>query len=227
MDFNLTEDQKSFQQVAQEFAEKEMAPKAAEWDSQKVFPKDVIAKAGEQGFCGVYIKEDVGGLGLSRLDASLIFEELAIGCPSTAAYITIHNMVTWMIDSFGQESVRTKYCPEMTAGVKLGSYCLTEPWSGSDAASLKATAVKKGNKWILNGTKAFVSGGGSTDILVVMARTGDHTPRGISSFVVEAQSKGVSFGDNEKKMGLEFSTHFHCQFGSGRNPRGKSFRSGR
>ena len=203
MEFDLTENQLAFQEAARSFAEKELAPYAAQWDAKKIFPKEAIRKAGEIGFCGVYIREDVGGLGLSRLDATIIFEELAAACPSTTAYITIHNMVTWMIDHYGSDEVRKKFCPELTSGQKLGSYCLTEPGSGSDAASLKTTAVKKDNHYILNGTKAFVSGAGETDVLVVMAKTGE---KEISSFVVPTSLKGISFGENEKKLGWNSQT---------------------
>lgn len=201
MNFSLNEEQLAFQEAARSFAEKELAPFASEWDSKKIFPREAIQKAGELGFCGIYTREDVGGMGMPRLDAAIIFEELAAACPSTTAYITIHNMVTWMVDTFGTENARKKYCPVLATGQKLGSYCLTEPGSGSDAASLKTTAEKKGDKYILNGTKAFISGAGVTDVLVVMARTGDNSPRGISAFVVDAETTGISYGENEKKLG--------------------------
>lgn len=201
MEFNLNEDQQAFQDAARRFAEKELAPYASEWDAQKIFPREAIAKAGELGFCGVYTREDAGGLGLSRLDAAIIFEELAAACPSTTAYITIHNMVSWMIDEFGNDGIRKQLCPDLSSGVLLGSYCLTEPGSGSDAAALKTTAVKKDNKYIINGTKAFISGAGESDILIVIARTGDSSPKGISAFIVPANSEGISFGEKEKKLG--------------------------
>lgn len=201
MDFELSEDQLGFQEAARDFAQAQLAPNAAEWDAKKIFPKEVIAEAGELGFCGVYISEDVGGMGLPRLDASIIFEELAAGCTSTTAYITIHNMVTWMIDRFGIEETRQKYCPSMAEGQMLGSYCLTEPGSGSDAASLRTTAKLEGDHYVVNGTKAFVSGGGETDVLVVMVRTGEAGPRGISTLVIDAKADGVTYGENEKKMG--------------------------
>lgn len=165
---------------------------------EKDLPKATIKKAAESGFLGVYVKEDVGGLGLSRLDAAIIFEELAFGCPSTAAYISIHNMVTWMIDEFGSAALREKFCPALASGEKLGSYCLTEPGSGSDAASLKSNAILDGDHYILNGTKAFVSGAGESDILIVMAKTAE---KEISSFVVPTDLEGISFGENEKKLG--------------------------
>jgi alkylation response protein AidB-like acyl-CoA dehydrogenase len=198
MNFNLTEDQIAFQEVAQSFAQKELATHAAEWDAKKIFPKETIRKAAESGFCGVYIKEDVGGLGLTRLDAAIIFEELAAGCPSTAAYITIHNMVTWMIDEFGSADLRANFCPDLASGKKLGSYCLTEPGSGSDAASLQTTAKRKDGHYVLNGTKAFVSGAGESDVLVVMTKTAE---KEITSFVVPTTLEGISFGENEKKLG--------------------------
>ncbi|MEZ4814941.1 MAG: acyl-CoA dehydrogenase family protein [Bdellovibrionota bacterium] len=199
--FELTENQKQFQEAARTFAQSEMAPLAAEWDAKKIFPKDVLKKAAEMGFMGVYTREDVGGMELGRLDAAIMFEELAAGCTSTTAYITIHNMVTWMIDAFGPEALRKEWCPKLTSAELLGSYCLTEANSGSDAASLKTKAVKEGDVYTLNGSKVFVSGGGETDVLVVMARTGDNTPKGISAFLVPANTPGVSYGENEKKMG--------------------------
>ena len=201
MNFDLSEEQLAFQEAARDFAAKELAPKAAEWDEKKHFPVDVIRRAGEMGFCGIYTREDVGGMNLGRLDAAVIFEELATGCVSTTAFLTIHNMVTWMIDNFGTESLRTSFVPRLASGELLGSYCLTEPGSGSDAASLRTSAVKKGASYIINGTKAFISGAGATQMLVVMARTGDASPKGISAFAVPAEAKGVSYGENEKKMG--------------------------
>jgi alkylation response protein AidB-like acyl-CoA dehydrogenase len=201
MDFELSEEQKAYQDAARTFASKELTPNAQKWDEAKIFPKDVLKKAAELGFMGVYTREDVGGLALSRLDAAIIFEELAYGCTSTTAYMTIHNMVTWMIDNFATEEIRKEWCPQMVVGEKLGSYCLTEPNAGSDAASLKTKAEKKSDHYVLSGSKAFVSGGGESDVLVVMARTGDDSPKGISSFVVPAKSEGISFGENEKKMG--------------------------
>jgi len=201
MEFNLNEDQLAFQDAARKFAEKELFPYASEWDAEKKFPKEAIVKAGELGFCGVYTSEEAGGLGLSRLDAAIIFEELAAACPSTTAYITIHNMVSWMTDEFGNDEIRKNVCPDLASGKLLGSYCLTEPGSGSDAAGLKTTAVKKGNKYIINGTKAFISGAGESDILIVMARTGESGTKGISAFVVHADTPGISFGEKEKKLG--------------------------
>ena len=201
MDFELNEDQIAFSDMARAFAQNEMEPHAAEWDQQQIFPVDVLQKAGELGFCGLYSPEDVGGLGLSRLDASIIFEQLAMGCTSTTAFITIHNMATWMIADFGNEETREFWCPDLTAGQKLASYCLTEPNAGSDAASLKTTARKEGDHYLLNGSKIFISGAGSTDVLVVMARTGEAGPKGISAFAVDAKAAGITYGRKEEKMG--------------------------
>ncbi|XLM22743.1 acyl-CoA dehydrogenase family protein, partial [Chromobacterium piscinae] len=195
------EDQLAFQQSARDFAERELAPRAAEWDAESIFPLDVIRKSGDMGFLGLYTPEAYGGLGLSRLDSAIVFEELAAGCTSTAAYLTIHNMVSWMIASFGSKQLAEQWVPKMVTGEVLGSYCLTEPGAGSDAASLKTRAEKKGEVYVLNGGKMFISGAGSTQVLVVMARTGGPGPKGISAFVVPADAPGVSYGKKEKKMG--------------------------
>ncbi len=201
MDFDLNEDQRGFQDVARDFAERELAPHAAEWDREAIFPKETIARAGELGFCGLYANPDHGGLGLPRLDATIVFEELAGACPSTAAFITIHNMATWMISQFASEAVASHWGPALTSGQKLASYCLTEPGAGSDAASLKTTARRDGEHYVLNGGKAFISGAGSTDVLVVMARTGAAGPVGISALVVPADLPGIGYGKKEEKMG--------------------------
>ncbi|GAB2598102.1 acyl-CoA dehydrogenase family protein [Nitrincola alkalisediminis] len=201
MDFELNEDQIAFADMATAFARNELEPHAAEWDQTHFFPVDVIRKAGEMGFASLYSPEAVGGLGLSRLDASIIFERLSMGCTSTTAYLTIHNMVTWMVTSFAKPEVVEAYAPALVTAEKLGSYCLTEPNAGSDAASLKTTAVRDGDVYILNGSKVFISGAGSTDVLVVMARTGGAGARGVSAFVVDAQSEGINYGRCEDKMG--------------------------
>jgi len=201
MDFELNEDQIAFADLARSFAEKEFAPQAAHWDEAQIFPIETLRKAGELGLCGLYAPEDVGGLGLSRLDASIIFEELAQGCTSTTAYLTIHNMVTWMIAEYGSPATREHWCPSMTAGEQFGSYCLTEPNAGSDAASLKTTATLQGDTYLINGSKIFISGAGSTDLLIVMARTGEAGAKGISAFAVDAKSEGISYGRKEQKMG--------------------------
>ncbi|MFC7047768.1 isobutyryl-CoA dehydrogenase [Emcibacter nanhaiensis] len=201
MDFYFTEEQRAMQDMARDFAENELAPFAAEWDRDHHFPVDKLRKAAELGLAGIYTREDVGGSELTRLDAAIIFEELSKGCTSTAAYLTIHNMVTWMIDSFGSEETRQKYCPRLTTMELVGSYCLTEPGAGSDAASLKTKAVRDGDHYVLNGSKAFISGGGFSDVYVVMVRTGEEGPKGISAIVVEKGTEGLSFGARERKMG--------------------------
>jgi len=201
MDFELSEDLRAFQDAAKDFAQQEMAPYAAEWDQKTIFPEDMLRQAASLGFAGIYVRDDVGGSGLSRMDAAVIFEELAAACPSTAAYISIHNMASWMIDRFGTEDQRQKFLPNLTSMTHFASYCLTEPGAGSDAASLKTKAVKQGEYYTLNGSKAFISGGGRSDIYVVMARTGEDGPKGISTFVVEKGTEGLSFGKKEEKMG--------------------------
>ena len=201
MNFELTEDQQAFVDTAKAFADKELAPNAARWDEESHFPIEVFRKAGEMGFMGMYTPEEAGGFGMSRLDSALIFEQLAGGCTATTAMMTIHNMVTWMIGSFGQQDGIEEWVPELVTGEKLGSYCLTEPGSGSDAASLRTSAKKDGDEYVLNGSKMFISGAGSTDVMVVMARTGEAGPKGISAFVVPADAKGISYGKKEDKMG--------------------------
>lgn len=201
MDFELNEDQLAFQSSARDFAAGEMAPHAARWDEESHFPVDVIAKAGELGFCGLYTPEEVGGLGLSRLDATVVFEELAHACPSTAAFLTIHNMVSWMIASWATPAVKATWCAELAVGKKIGSYCLTEPGSGSDAGSLKTSAKLVDGHYVINGSKAFISGAGATDVLVLMARTGGDGAKGVSAFVVPADAAGISYGKKEVKMG--------------------------
>ncbi|ELA8085286.1 acyl-CoA dehydrogenase family protein [Vibrio parahaemolyticus] len=201
MDFELNEDQRAFADTAQQFSLERLAPMAAEWDEKQIFPKDVLREAGELGFLSLYTPEAHGGLGLSRLDASIVFEQLSMGCTSTTAFMTIHNMVSWMVASFATEDVRAKYCPKLVTGEWLGSYCLTEPNAGSDAASLTTTASKKGDTYVLNGGKAFISGAGETDVLVVMARTGEAGAKGVSAFVVPARADGISYGRKEPKMG--------------------------
>ncbi len=203
MQLDLSEEQTAFQEAARAFAQGELAPRAAEWDERKIFPKDVIAKAGALGFCGIYTPEDCGGMALSRLDTAIILEELAGGCTSTAAYISIHNMATWMIATWGTEAVKNHWCGPLTRAEKLASYCLTEPNAGSDAGALQTSARRLGDGYVLNGSKMFISGAGSTDLLVVMARTGslEQGPNGISAFAVAADTPGISYGKNEIKMG--------------------------
>ena len=201
MDFNLSEDQRAIEDAARAFALAELAPHSARWDEEKHFPVDVLKKAAELGFAGLYVREDVGGSALSRLDASIVFEQLSYGDVSTAAFISIHNMASWMIDRFGSEELRRRYLPKLTTMELIASYALTEPGSGSDAAAMKTTAVKDGDGYLLNGSKAFISGAGTSDIYVVMARTGEAGARGISCIVVEKGTPGLSFGAQEKKLG--------------------------
>lgn len=197
----LNEEQKEFQRVAFSFAAQEMMPNMAEWDQKELFPVDMMRKAARLGFGGVYVRTDVGGSGLSRLDTSVIFEALATGCTSTTAYMSIHNMCVWIIDAFGNEEQRHRFCPPLCTMEKFASYCLTEPGSGSDAASLLTSAERQGDHYILNGSKAFISGGGEADIYVVMCRTGGPGHKGISCVVVEKGTPGLSFGKKEKKVG--------------------------
>nr|XP_057935784.1 isobutyryl-CoA dehydrogenase, mitochondrial [Doryrhamphus excisus] len=197
----LSDEQKEFQKVAFDFAANEMAPHMAEWDQKEVFPVETMRRAAQLGFGGIYVQPDVGGSGLSRLDTSVIFEALSTGCVSTTAYISIHNMCAWMIDTFGNAEQRQRFCPDLCSMEKFASYCLTEPGSGSDAASLLTSAQRKGDHYILNGSKAFISGGGDTDVYVVMCRTGGTGPKGISCLVVEKGTPGLSFGKKEKKVG--------------------------
>ena len=201
MDFALNDDQRAIQDAARQFAEAELAPHSAEWDETKHFPVDVMRHAAEMGFCGIDTGEEHGGMALGRVEAALIFEELSRGDVSTAAFISIHNMATWMIDKFGSDDLRGRYVPSLVTMEKIASYCLTEPGSGSDAAGLRTTAKRDGEHWVLNGSKAFISGAGTSDVYVVMARTGADGPKGISTFVVDKDAPGLSFGAQERKMG--------------------------
>jgi len=201
MNFDLTEDQQMFAETAKQFSDTEFAPLAAKWDQEHIFPKDVIAKAGELGFCGLYSPEDVGGLALSRLDSSIIFEQLSMGCTSTTAMMTIHNMASWMIATWGTQEVKNTWCPSLVMGKKLASYCLTEPSAGSDAASLRTSAKKDGEHYLVNGSKVFISGAGETDILVVMVRTGEAGAKGISALAIPADLDGIIYGKAEDKLG--------------------------
>ena len=201
MDFALTDDQRAIQDAARAFADAELAPHSAEWDETKHFPVDVMKHAAEMGFCGIYTGEEHGGMALGRVEAAVIFEELSRGDVSTAAFISIHNMATWMIDKFGSDDLRARYVPRLVSMELIASYCLTEPGSGSDAAALRTTARLDGDHYVLNGSKAFISGAGTSDVYVVMARTGADGPKGISTFVVEKDTPGLSFGAQEKKMG--------------------------
>ena len=201
MDFELTEEQRAFQELARNFARDEMAPNAAAWDQGSVFPADTLRQGAALGFAGLTIRDDVGGAGLSRLDAALIFEELAGACPSTAAYISIHNMACWMIDHYGSDAQRHRWLPRLMTMEHFASYCLTEPGAGSDAAALTTRAERDGETYVLNGAKAFISGAGRSDVYICMVRTGGAGADGISTLVVEKDTPGLSFGRNEAKLG--------------------------
>ena len=201
MDFALNEDQRAIEDAARRFAKDRLAPFAAKWDAEEIFPVGTLREAAALGFAGIYVKSDVGGSEMRRLDAAIIMEELSAGCTSTAAFISIHNMASWMIDRFGNEEQRKRFLPKMTTMEKIASYCLTEPGSGSDAASLKTRAVRDGDRYVLNGAKAFISGAGVSDIYVCMVRTGEDGPKGVSCLVVEKGTPGLSFGKKERKMG--------------------------
>jgi alkylation response protein AidB-like acyl-CoA dehydrogenase len=201
MDFNLTDDQRAIEDAARAFAAAELAPHSARWDEEKHFPVDVLRKAAELGFAGLYVGEDVGGSALSRLDASIVFEQLSYGDVSTAAFISIHNMASWMIDRFGSDDLRKRYLPRLTTMELIAAYALTEPGAGSDAAAMTTSARRDGDHYVLNGSKAFISGAGTSDIYVVMARTGGPGAKGVSAFVVENGTPGLSFGAQERKMG--------------------------
>lgn len=201
MDFALTEEQRAIQDTARQFAERELLPHAARWDEEAIFPIDTLRAAAGLGFAGIYVRDDFGGSGLTRLDAAIVFEELARACVSTAAYLTIHNMAAWMIDRFGDEAQRRRFLPKLMTMEHCASYCLTEPGAGSDAASLSARAELEGDHYRVTGTKAFISGGGASDLYIAMLRTGGAGARGISCLVVEKATPGLSFGRKEKKLG--------------------------
>ena len=199
--FELTDDQLAIQDMARKFTADEITPHAAKWDEEHIFPRDTIRKAAELGFAAIYVSEDSGGIGLGRLEAALIMEAMAYGCPSTSAFISIHNMASWMIDRFGGQDVKDKFLPNLVGMDKIASYCLTEPGSGSDAAALKTKAVLDGDHYVVNGAKQFISGAGENEIYVTMVRTGEEGPKGISCLVIEKDMDGVTFGANEKKLG--------------------------
>ncbi|WP_432121519.1 acyl-CoA dehydrogenase family protein [Streptomyces sp. S1] len=197
----LTKDQLALAEVTLDFAQEQLSPHAVAWDQDKHFPVDVLRRAAELGLGGVYVREEHGGSGLGRVDGVLVFESLATGCPSIAGYLSIHNMVAWMIDRYGDDAQRGRWLPDLCSARRLGSYCLTEPGAGSDAAALRTRAERVGDDYVLTGVKQFVSGAGASDVYVVMARTGAEGPGGITAFVVERDDPGVSFGANERKMG--------------------------
>lgn len=199
--FDLTEDQLAIQEMARRFTADAITPYAAEWDEKHHFPRDVVKAAAELGFGGIYVSEEGGGIGLGRLEAALIMEAMAYGCPSTSAFISIHNMAAWMIDAYGDMGVKARYLPDLVAGERLASYCLTEPSSGSDAAALRTKAVRDGDEYVVTGSKQFISGGGENEVYVTMVRTGEEGPKGISCLVIEKDMPGVSFGAQERKLG--------------------------
>ena len=201
MDFELNDEQQAYIASARAFSDKELAPHAALWDAESIFAKDALRAAGELGFMGMYTPEAAGGLGMGRLDASLIVEELAKGCTTTAAFLTIHNMATAMIGKYCQQSVIDEWCPDLVMGRTLASYCLTEPGAGSDAGSLRTSAQRDDDVYIVNGSKVFISGAGETDVLVVMTRTSDAGPKGVTALLIAADAEGVHYGKKEHKMG--------------------------
>ena len=221
--FSLTDDQLAIQDMARRFTAEQITPNAAKWDEEKLFPRDVVRQAGELGFGGIYISEEMGGIALGRLESALIFEALSYGCPSTAAFISVHNMASWMIDKFGGDAVKQRYLPQLVSMEKLGSYCLTEPGSGSDAAALKTAARLDGDHYVVNGTKQFTTGGGVNDFYVTMVRTSDASQggggaKGISCLVIEKEWEGVSFGANERKLGWNSSPTAQVNFDNVRVP---------
>jgi alkylation response protein AidB-like acyl-CoA dehydrogenase len=216
--FQLTEDQLAIQDMARRFTADAITPYAAEWDETKHFPRDVVRQAGELGLGAIYISEEMGGINLGRLESALIFEAMSYGCPSTAAFISVHNMASWIIDKFGDDQLKQRYLPGLVGMEKLGSYCLTEPGSGSDAAALKTTARLEGDHYVVNGTKQFITGGGVNDIYVTMVRTGDNGAKGISCLVIDKDQEGVSFGPNEKKLGWNSSPTAQVMFDNVRVP---------
>ena len=216
--FQLNDDQLAIQEMAQRFTADNITPHAGEWDEQHHFPEDVIKRTAELGFGAIYVSEESGGIGLGRLEAALIMEAMAYGCPTTSAFISIHNMAAWMIDTFGGQELKDRYLPDLIGMERLASYCLTEPGSGSDAAALKTSAKLDGDDYVLNGTKQFISGGGVNDVYVVMVRTGDEKAKGISALVVDKDTPGVSFGAPEKKLGWNASPTAQVIFEDARVP---------
>jgi alkylation response protein AidB-like acyl-CoA dehydrogenase len=218
--FDLTDEQRQIQEMARSFTADAITPHAAEWDEKHIFPREVIRQAAELGFGSIYVSEEAGGIGLGRLEAALIMEAMAYGCPSTSAFISIHNMASWMIDRFGSAAVKEKYLPSLIPMERMASYCLTEPSSGSDAAALKTKAVRDGDSYIVSGSKAFISGGGENEVYVTMVRTGVDGPKGISCLVIEKDMPGVSFGAQEKKLGWHSQPTAQVNFDEVRVPAG-------
>jgi alkylation response protein AidB-like acyl-CoA dehydrogenase len=199
--FDLTDEQREIQELARRFTADRITPFAGEWDEKHIFPRDTIREAAELGFAAIYVSEESGGIALGRLEAALIMEAMAYGCPSTSAFISIHNMASWMIDRFGDTDVKGRYLPDLVTMERMASYCLTEPGSGSDAAALKTRAVLDGDHYVVSGSKQFISGGGENEVYVTMVRTGEDGPKGISCLVIDKDTPGVSFGANERKLG--------------------------
>ncbi|MFC3051742.1 acyl-CoA dehydrogenase family protein [Kordiimonas pumila] len=220
MDFSLNEDQRAIQDMARAFTADQITPNASKWDEDHIWPVDVAKAAGELGFGSIYVSEEAGGCGLSRVESVLVFEQLSYGCPATSAMFSIHNMATWMVDAFGSDDLKARVMPELVTLEKMASYCLTEPGAGSDAAALKTRAVKDGDTYILNGAKAFISGSGDSDYYVVMARTGEDGPKGISCFLIEKGTPGLSFGAREKKLGWNCQRTATVNFDDCRVPAG-------
>ncbi|KAB7647736.1 acyl-CoA dehydrogenase family protein [Polymorphobacter fuscus] len=218
MQFDLTDDQRAIQEAARRFTADRITPFAAQWDEKHIYPKDTIKAAAELGFAAIYVRADSGGIGLGRLEAALVMEAMAYGCPSTSAFISIHNMAAWMIDSFGSAEVRARYLPDLVTMDRIASYCLTEPGSGSDAAALKTRAVRDGDDYLVTGTKAFISGGGVNDVYVTMVRTGEDGARGISCLVIDKDMPGVSFGAPERKLGWHSQPTAQVNFDAVRVP---------
>jgi alkylation response protein AidB-like acyl-CoA dehydrogenase len=218
MQFDLTDDQREIQEVARRFTASEITPHAAHWDEHHVFPADTIRAAAGLGFGAIYVSEASGGIGLGRIEAALIMEAMAYGCPSTSAFISIHNMASWMIDSFGSADLKARYLPALVPMDLIASYCLTEPGSGSDAAALKTRAVRDGDDYVVSGSKAFISGGGVNDVYVTMVRTGVDGPKGISCLVIDKDMPGVSFGAPERKLGWHSQPTAQVNFDAVRVP---------
>ena len=216
--FDLTDDQREIQELARRFTADAITPHAAEWDEKHIFPRDTIRAAAELGFGGIYVSESAGGIGLGRLEAALIMEAMAYGCPSTSAFISIHNMAAWMIDSYGSDALKAAYLPDLIAMTRIASYCLTEAGAGSDAASLKTKAVKDGDHYVVTGSKQFISGGGENEVYLVMVRTGQEGPKGISCLVIDKDMPGVSFGAQERKLGWHSQPTAQVNFDAVRVP---------
>ena len=218
MDFALTEEQRAIFGMARDFGRERIAPHAEAWETAGAIPREALREAADLGFAAMYVPEEMGGAGLSRLDATLVFEALAMACPTVSAFVSIHNMCAHMIAAYGSEALRARYLPKVVTMETIVSYCLTEPGSGSDAAALRTRAARTNEGWVLNGTKAFISGGGFSDLYLVMVRTGEEGPRGVSAVLVEDGTPGLSFGAQERKMGWKAQPTAQVQFDDCRIP---------